>query len=116
MSSSTRKGRKDSTDSTRTQQGIFSIPASAVTYCDLLESTIPRNAFAISSKEKIRNEVHESIRKRSVCISTLYRRTKGAKRYLLDKKKWTFHIFEEQLESITELQMQNRILQDEIKV
>ena len=82
---------------------------------DLRKSHLPLHAFAISSDREIRNEVNESLRKRSASIKSSYRRIKGKKRSELDEKKWKFHIFEGQVESVKELQERNRYLKDEIE-
>lgn len=81
------------------------------TYVDLFDYSVPGNAFAISSDEKIRLVVNESLRKICGKVQSEYAKAKGTRRKEeLNSKKKRFHIFEGQTESVQELRQEIHII------
>jgi len=86
-----------------------------LSYVDLFEFSVPGNAFAISSDEKIRLEVNESLRKICGKVQCEYAKAKGTrKKEELNSKQKRFHIFEGQTESVMELRQEISIIEDEM--
>ena len=87
-----------------------------LSYVDLFDYFVPGNAFAISSDEKIRLEVNESLRKICGKVQSEYTKALRTRRKEeLDSKKKRFHIFEGQTESVQELCQEIDIIKDEME-
>ena len=85
------------------------------TYTDLLELSIPGNAFAISEEDTIRADIHRSLGILAGKVSSEYGKSKGRKRQELNSKVKRFHIFEGQTVSPVNLRKENEMIKDELE-
>ena len=87
------------------------------TYVDLLEFSIPGNMFLFSEESDIRSEVDESLRKIASSVKSEYRKAKGStKKKQLNSMVRKFHIFEEMIRSVKELDIENESIKDEMEL
>jgi hypothetical protein len=85
------------------------------TFVDLLEYSIPGQAFAISSDKTTRFNVNESLRKLASQVNAEYEGCKGRKKKSLEVKSKTFHILKWQTVSVADMKVQNQEIHDELE-
>ena len=83
-------------------------------YTDLLEYSIPGNAFAINQEQAIRSEINETIRSLACKVNAEYGITRGRKRQELDSRCKRVHIFQGQTVSLTDVRQQTQLANDQI--
>lgn len=95
-------------------ENISTTDSGKLSYCDLFESCIPCGAFSLVTDVKVRQDIEDSLRKRVLAVRDAYKRTKGRKRLQLDDERKGFHVFEEYITSVENINEENKLLQDEI--
>ena len=85
------------------------------TFVDLLEYSIPGQAFAITSDKTVRFNVNESLRKLASQVNSEYKGCKGRKKKSLEARSKIFHILKGQTVSVADMNDQNKEMHDELE-
>lgn len=73
-------------------------------YTDVFELAIPGDMFSIKKSQSIRREMNDTLRKIAGTFKTAYLKAKGRKRYELDEKTRRFHVFQEYIQTVSQLE------------
>lgn len=86
-----------------------------VSYVELLEWSIPGNAFVFIDDPDVRTEINKHIEKLAGTVNTLYKATKGRARSELNDRFKIYHVREEYLKSVTQWREEIEQLENKIE-